>query len=97
MADPEPALYDFLRPGSAANTTGYNNPVVTEAMNAARTTTDTGARRDAYIRVQVQLNQDLPFWVYREAVNTVVFDRDVTGVQPFGDGVVLFDRIGFRE
>ncbi|WTW98333.1 ABC transporter substrate-binding protein [Streptomycetaceae bacterium NBC_01309] len=97
MADPEPALYDFLFPGSPSNTTGYSNPAVTEAMNAARKATDIGARRDAYVRVQVQLNQDLPFWVYREAVNTVVFDRDVTGVQPFGDGVVLFDRIGFRE
>lgn len=97
MTDPEPALYDFLSPGGKANTTGYSSPVVTEAMNAARAATDADARREAYTRVQVQLNQDLPFWVYREAVNTVVFGRQVTGVQPFGDGVVLFDRIGFRK
>ncbi|MDI2129416.1 ABC transporter substrate-binding protein [Yinghuangia seranimata] len=97
MNDPEPNLFDFLRPGSPANLTGYTNPVVTEAMNAARLTTQTDQRYDAYLRAQVQLNKDLPFWVYQEAVNDVVFGPRVTGVEVLGDGVLLFDRVGFRR
>ncbi|MCF2533579.1 ABC transporter substrate-binding protein [Yinghuangia soli] len=96
MNDPEPSLFDFLRPGSPANITGYSDPQVTEAMTAARLSTRTDQRSEAYTKVQVQLNKDLPFWVYQEAVNTVVFGRKVTGIQVMGDGVVLFDRIGFR-
>ncbi|MGA4544181.1 hypothetical protein ACPA54_29750 [Uniformispora flossi] len=69
----------------------------TRRRRAARRTTDLEARREAYTRVQIQLNQDLPFWVYQEAVNAVVFDPRVTGIQTVGDGVVLFDRIGFRR
>lgn len=97
MTDPEPNLYDFLRPGTPTNVSGYADSAVTDAMSAARRTTDLEARREAYTRVQIQLNQDLPFWVYQEAVNAVVFDPRVTGIQTVGDGVVLFDRIGFRR
>ncbi|GCE02339.1 ABC transporter substrate-binding protein [Embleya hyalina] len=97
MSDPEPVLYDFLRPGSLTNISGYSNATVTEAMNAGRLATNPVARRDAYTRVQVRLNEDLPFWVYQEAANTVVFAPSVTGIQPHGDGLVLFDRIGLRR
>ncbi|MCF2531106.1 ABC transporter substrate-binding protein [Yinghuangia soli] len=96
MSDPEPVLYDFLRPGSPTNVSGYSNAVVTEAMNSGRLSTDTESRRAAYTRVQLRLNEDVPFWVYQEAASTVVFAPTVTGVQPYNDGLVLFDRVGLR-
>lgn len=97
MNDPEPVLFDFLRPGSATNLTGYSNPEVTAAMTAGRRAPDPQTRRAAYTRVQVRLNEDVPFWVYQEAANTIVFAPRVTGVEPFADGLVLFDRIGLRR
>lgn len=97
MSDPEPVLYDFLRPGSLTNVSGYSHAAVTEAMNAGRLATNPATRRDAYTRVQVRLNEDLPFWVYQEAANTVVFAPSITGIQPHSDGLVLFDRIGLRR
>lgn len=97
MSDPEPVLYDFLRPGSPTNLTGYSNPEVTAAMTEGRRATDAAARRAAYVKVQVRLNEDVPFWVYQEAANTVIFAPHVTGVEPFADGLVFFDRIGLRS
>ncbi|MEU0936243.1 ABC transporter substrate-binding protein [Embleya sp. NPDC005971] len=95
MNDPEPVLYDFLRPGSPTNVSGYSNPEVVDAMTRARLATAPGVRREAYTHVQLQLNKDLPFWVYQEAANAVAFAPRVTGVQAYNDGVVLFDRLGF--
>lgn len=97
MSDPEPVLFDFLRPGSPTNVSGYANQEVTDAMNDARLLVQMDARREQYTRVQVQLNKDLPFWVYQQAANAVVFDPRLTGIQPFADGVLLFDRIGLRR
>ncbi|MEU8138887.1 ABC transporter substrate-binding protein [Streptodolium elevatio] len=97
MTDPEPVLYDFLRPGSPTNISGYSNADVTAAMTAGRLATDSDTRRVAYTRVQVRLNEDVPFWVYQEAASTVVFAPAVTGVQAYNDGLVLFDRIGMRR
>ncbi len=97
MTDPEPVLYDFLRPGSPTNVSGYSNADVTAAMTAGRLAVDADARREAYTRVQVRLNEDVPFWVYQEAAGTVVFAPAVAGVQAYNDGLVLFDRIGLRR
>lgn len=66
-------------------------------MNDARLLVQMDARREQYTRVQLQLNKDLPFWVYQQAANAVVFDPRLTGIQPFADGVLLFDRLGLRK
>jgi peptide/nickel transport system substrate-binding protein len=97
MNDPEPVLYDFLRPGSPTNVTGYSNAEVNDAMTAGRLARDTAARRESYTHVQLRLNEDLPFWVYQEAANTIAFRPEVTGIQPISDGLVLFDRLGLRK
>ncbi|NUU21194.1 MAG: ABC transporter substrate-binding protein [Streptomycetaceae bacterium] len=96
--DAEPTIFQFLHSqGGNTNLTGYNNPEVDAALEEARLATDPGQRREAYTRVQVQLNKDLPFLVYQEAVAAYVCDPKVTGLQLFNDGVLLFDRIGIRK
>ncbi|MGW0660396.1 ABC transporter substrate-binding protein [Streptodolium elevatio] len=96
--DPEPALYQFLHSQAGfSNVTGYNNPTVDEALRLARLNTDTDRRGEAYTRVQVELNKDLPFFVYQEAVAAYVCDPKITGLQLFNDGLLLFDRIGVRK
>ena len=92
--DPEPGIYDFLHTGSLTNNSGYSSPIVDEALEEARLTTDPTKRRDAYTRVQLQVNKDLPFWVYQEAVTAAVYRSGVTGVQLINDGIIMWDRIG---
>ncbi|MGR7000936.1 ABC transporter substrate-binding protein [Yinghuangia aomiensis] len=50
FSDPEPGLYDFLYSASSTNLTGYANPAVDKALDAARATVDQAARRDALHR-----------------------------------------------
>ncbi|WP_436773000.1 ABC transporter substrate-binding protein [Yinghuangia sp. YIM S09857] len=96
--DPEPAMYQFLHSqGGLSNVTGYKKPAVDEALRQARLTSDIDRRSDAYTRVQVELNKDLPFYVYQEAVAAYVCDPKITGLQLFNDGLLLFDRIGVRK
>ncbi|MFE5330186.1 ABC transporter substrate-binding protein [Embleya sp. NPDC056575] len=92
--DPEPGIYDLLHGKSMTNNSGYENASVDTALEDARKTTDPAARRDAYTRVQLQVNKDMPFWVYQEAVTAAIYAPGVTGVQLMNDGIVLWDRIG---
>jgi peptide/nickel transport system substrate-binding protein len=95
--DPEPAIYDLLRSSSQRNNSGIKNAEMDAALETARKTTDPEARRDAYTKVQRLLNQEMPFWVYQEAVCAAVFRSKVTGVQLYNDGLILWDRIGLRK
>jgi peptide/nickel transport system substrate-binding protein len=92
--DPEPGIYEFLHGGSFQNNSNYSNSVVDAALEEARRTTDPIKRRDAYTRVQLQVNKDMPYWVYQEALAAAVYGPDITGIQLINDGVVLWDRIG---
>lgn len=92
--DPEPGIYDMLHSASLTNSSSYSSRVVDEALEEARRTTDPTKRRDAYTRVQLQVNKDMPFWVYQEAVTAAVYRSGVTGVQLVNDGLIMWDRIG---
>jgi peptide/nickel transport system substrate-binding protein len=93
IMDPEPVLHDFLHSASSANVTGYRNTAVDEALDAARVTVDQAARRDAYTAVQVELNRDVPFWVYEESCAAAVFGERVRNVRLVNDGVLMWDSI----
>ncbi|WP_436788425.1 ABC transporter substrate-binding protein [Yinghuangia sp. YIM S10712] len=97
IEDPEPGIYDLLHSKSFSASSGYRNPVVDAALDQARQSIDAARRRNAYTQVQVELNKDLPFWVYQEAIAAAVFTSDVTGLSLFNDGLVHWDRIGLRN
>ncbi|WP_406282240.1 ABC transporter substrate-binding protein [Embleya sp. NBC_00896] len=92
--DPEPAVYQYLHKGSPSNCCFYSDDDVDKALDDGRNTTDPSKRRAAYTQLQLQLNRDMPLWVYQEAVVAGVFASGVTGVQLSNDGIFLFDRIG---
>ncbi|MGC0416761.1 ABC transporter substrate-binding protein [Embleya sp. AB8] len=96
--DVEPTIYQFLY-GKAglSNITGYANDVVDAALEDGRRSTDPAARRDAYTRLQNQVNRDLPFWVYSQAVIGAVHRSDLVGIQLYNDGLIHFDAIGRRR
>lgn len=95
--DPEPALFDMLYSQSARNVTGFSDPEVDNALLTARRTSDPAGRRDAYTRVQTVLNREMPFWTYQESVAAALSRPEVTGLQLFNDGLILWDRIGLRD
>ncbi|MGC0416759.1 ABC transporter substrate-binding protein [Embleya sp. AB8] len=92
--DPEPVVYQYLHRGSPSNCCFYGDDTVDRALDDARNTTDPARRRAAYTQLQLQLDKDMPLWVYQEAVVAGVFHSGVTGVQLSNDGIFLFDRIG---
>ncbi|UGQ11555.1 ABC transporter substrate-binding protein [Yinghuangia sp. ASG 101] len=95
--DPEPTLYQFLHSKSGVpNMTGYQNPKVDAALDAARLSTDRTTRSEAYTRMQVELITDMPLFVYQESFAATIASPRLTGVQLFGDGHILWDRIGMR-
>jgi peptide/nickel transport system substrate-binding protein len=91
--DPEPLIYSFLHSDDQANITGFKDAEVDKALERARSSSDAEARRAEYVRVQVRLNQELPFWVFQEAQSAIIAGPGLLGVQPYNDGLVLFDRI----
>ncbi|MYW01805.1 ABC transporter substrate-binding protein [Streptomyces sp. SID3343] len=95
--DPEPVVYQYLHKGSPGNCCFYSDDVVDKALDDGRNTTDPIKRRAAYTQLQLQLNRDMPLWVYQEAVVSGVFGTGVTGVQLSNDGIFLFDRIGKKD
>ncbi|MFI1378511.1 ABC transporter substrate-binding protein [Embleya sp. NPDC020886] len=95
--DVEPTIYQFLySKAGLSNITGYANDVVDTALEDGRRSTDAGSRRDAYTRLQNQVNRDLPFWVYSSAVIGAVHRTDLVGIQLYNDGLIHFDAIGRR-
>ncbi len=97
IEDPEPGIYDMLHSKSPGNSSGYQNPAVDLALEEARRSTDTETRRAAYTKVQVEVNRDLPFWVYQEAITAAVYTSKVTGLNLFNDGLIQWDQIGIRK
>lgn len=97
IEDPEPGIYDMLYSKSLGNSAGYNNPAVDAALDDARRSTDTQARRDAYTRVQVRINEDMPFWVYQEATSAALYTSKVTGLSLYNDGLIHWDKIGVKK
>ncbi|NUU20556.1 MAG: ABC transporter substrate-binding protein, partial [Streptomycetaceae bacterium] len=91
--DPEPALYAFLRSGGTSDWTGYANPDVDRALDTARASTDPAVRAAAYTAVQRRLDEDLPVWVFQNAVAAVAHKGRLTGVALFNDGTLLYDRL----
>ncbi|UGQ12363.1 ABC transporter substrate-binding protein [Yinghuangia sp. ASG 101] len=95
--DPEPTLYQYLHSKAGPpNLTGYQNAQVDAALEAARLSTDRTVRSEAYTRVQVELIKDIPFFVFQEQIAAIIASPKLTGMQLYGDGHILWDRIGLR-
>lgn len=97
--DPEPTLYNFVYDGTRNynNCCNYNNRTVNQELDVARGSTDPAVRREAYMQIQIQLNNDMPFWVFQEDATTAIYSKKVTGVQIINDGEFMMDRIALAK
>jgi peptide/nickel transport system substrate-binding protein len=78
-ADPAALYNSFAMPGGSQNFSGYDNPQVTQAMNAARGEADPTKRAQDVIAAQKIITEQLT-WIPLVAPNTVlVMNKKVTG------------------
>ncbi|HSA51200.1 MAG TPA: ABC transporter substrate-binding protein [Yinghuangia sp.] len=94
FSDPEPGLYNFFHSTSKSNLSGYHNPTVDKALADARTADAPAVRRDAYTRVQLEVNRDIPVWVFQESIAVAASAPDLGRVRLCNDGIVQWDRLG---
>ncbi len=95
--DPEPGLFNLLATDASFNTTGYSNPEVDAALEAARQTTDADARKKHYRTVQEHFMEDLPGLFTYTATLSTILTQDVTGLLYNARGLVIWDELGFKE
>ncbi|MDI2129771.1 ABC transporter substrate-binding protein [Yinghuangia seranimata] len=96
VPDPEPQYFLAFYSKSPLNYGGWNNPAADRALIAGRSSADPAARKQAYSDLQQAMMQDLPLWVYSEAVVGPIYNSKVTGVEVYNAGVLYMDRIGFK-
>ena len=78
-ADPAALYNSFSMPGGSQNFSGYDNPQVTDSMNAARSESDPGKRAQDVIAAQKLITDQL-VWIPLVAPNTVLMmNKKVTG------------------
>ena len=72
------------------NTAGYKNPEYDELMDTARTSLDPEVRQDCYAKVQVLLQDELPWIPIACATNNFGVRATLTGVDPDPQAIMHF-------
>jgi len=87
-SDPDGNLYNFIACKGPINYSGYCNPEVDQAIDAARTTEDPKERARHYAEVTGQVLKDRPViylyhrrWIY-------AFSKHLAGFAPYPDGLI---------
>jgi peptide/nickel transport system substrate-binding protein len=93
--DPDGNMYDFLTDHGAQDIGGYANPKVDSLLKRARGLTDKAPRVDAYRQALTQVMSDAPLiYLFHEKYQTGA-DKNVVGMQIYGDGLLRFKTAGF--
>jgi peptide/nickel transport system substrate-binding protein len=92
--DPDPGLYNAVHSGLATNVSGYANPDVDKALDAARMTADNSERAGLYQDIQRQLVEDLPFVPITNTTNIMKATSDFAAVAVYEDGILRSDLLG---
>jgi peptide/nickel transport system substrate-binding protein len=87
LLDTDSNAWSFLHGGGALNMARYANATVDEKLDAARTVSDVGARRDLYGAVWQQVNKDLPLIYLWTPVNIAGVSKRVAGFTLLSDGL----------
>ena len=80
-------------PGSPANRTSYDNPVVSEMLDRAAQTFDYDERGDIYREIQATIAEDPPFFNMWYLLQTVVAVKGIGGFNFPGDNLYDFRYI----
>src|SRR5262249_29679286 len=94
---PEPGIYETFHTGGANAWGKFSDPTVDQALEHSRSTNDDAARKADYKVVQQKLISDVPVVYLQHLVFGVASEKKMTGFKPWGQGTLLWDRIGFTK
>ncbi|MSO20494.1 MAG: ABC transporter substrate-binding protein [Acidobacteria bacterium] len=82
----DPDIFEYLfhsekTPPAGANRGRYHNPNADKLIERGRMTSNLAERRDAYLKLQSLLNQDLPYIHLWYLDNVAVYDERIAGLQ----------------
>lgn len=95
-AVPSMRLASSMHSGSANNVFGYNSPTMDQLLDAAQQATSDDAAREAMSAIQEQVNTDVPFVAMVAGTNFVPWSKNVHGVVPSTDGIMLLGNAWVR-
>jgi peptide/nickel transport system substrate-binding protein len=95
--DPDGNFYQFVNSKGSQNDSGYVNPGVDRATNQARAILDPQRRIAQYHAALVQVLKDMPLIYLYNPINRFGVEKNVGGVQIFGDGLIRAQYAGFRK
>jgi peptide/nickel transport system substrate-binding protein len=89
--------FNFLETNGSQNDSGYSNPVVDRALTNQRKAATLKARLVSLHAALLQAAKDRPVIYLYHAVNRDAREKNVGGVQLFGDGLVRIAFAGFQK
>ncbi len=95
--DPDGNLYVFLKSGVGQNYGRYSNPIVDDALDAARTATDPAVRLAEYAKLMQQERKDLPIIYLYHPVNIVGLSAKLSGSRPVPDGLIRLQGLAMAK
>ncbi|MEO9222758.1 MAG: ABC transporter substrate-binding protein, partial [Mycobacteriaceae bacterium] len=92
-ADPYTRLYSALNSKSTNNTIGYSNPDMDALLSKIQAAPDDQAKTAALADLQKLVNDTVPFVTLHATATFIPWQKNVHGVKPTLDGVILFDKV----
>lgn len=95
--DPDGNIHQFVTTDGGINDSGFSNPAVDEALNAARSQADTAARKAQYDAARAILIDEAPLvYLYHQSWITAL-DADIEGFTPYPDGMIRLEGVSLSE
>lgn len=94
VAEQEPysRLVSNLSSTSPSNALGFKDTEVDALLEKVKTAPNDDALRDALDELQTALNEKVPFLAWGSQATLIAWDKQVHGVKPSLDTIVLFDK-----
>lgn len=97
FVDPEPILYDTLHTDGGVNLSGYSDPEMNEALEAAISSFDPDVRAESYETVQRLFLRDVPHVLYQHIQTATVAQPSVREIVTFFDGIPRVESMWIDE
>ncbi len=95
--DPDGNIHQFVTSGGGINDSGFSNPAVDEALNAARSKADTTARKTQYDAARAILIDEAPLvYLYHQSWITAL-NANIEGFTAYPDGMIRLEGVSIKE
>jgi peptide/nickel transport system substrate-binding protein len=95
--DPEPGLFNYAQSEQFTDFSGYSNPDVDAALEAARLTRDRDERAELYREVLTHLAEDVPWWPYSHSEAGFLTVPELHGVDMYHEYVLRSDLFWLEQ